>query len=365
MEENQQKDDYISLLGQIKGIWAMRRKLLPIVLVFVLLGAYLAIFTPTTYNTNVKFLSQTSSSSRIGGNWSGLAALVGINLNANAESGEIPPNIYPKIINSIPFQRKLMEIPLTFKGIDTAVTVRDYYLKVATPDGVTTLKKYTIGLPGQISKWIKGTPNEGGGKQKNDSLVYLSRKEQKVTKILKENLMFSIDETDGVITITTIMPEAVPAAQLAQGAQTLLQQAIIEYRIGKAQDQMDFINKQLVLEEENYKNIQDRLARYKDRNRFNITESSQIELRRLQSEYDLAYSIYSELQRQQVAQNIQVKKDTPIFTTINPASVPLEPAGPNRIAIFIFTIILGVIFATGFAILKQLYSSFKMQWKKA
>lgn len=358
------QEDYISLLRTAKNLWNRRKTLLKIILIFFLLGLFLAIFSPATYNSGVKFLSQTSSASRAGGNWSGLAALVGINLNANTESGEIPPNIYPKILNSITFQRKLMETPLKFKGIDSAVTFREYYTNIAKPDVVTTVKKYTIGLPGQIIKWVKGS-KEGTGGAKSDTLIFVSKKEQRISNLLKENVSFSIDETDGVITINTVMPEAIPAAQLAQQAQILLQQEIIKYRIAKAQDQMDFIEKQLDIEQENFKASQTRLANYKDRNRFISTEQSQIELRRLQSEYDLSYSIYSELQRQKIAQNIQVKKDTPIFTTINPASVPVEPATPNRLMLIITTSIIGFIIAIFYGIISNLYISLKRQWQHA
>jgi len=127
MEETSIQEDYISLIGLVKGLWRRRKSIFKIIGLFLLLGIFLAIFSPREYVSGVKFLSQTASSSKAGGNWSGLAALVGINLNANTENGEIPSNIYPKIINSIPFQQKLMETPLTFKKQDSAITFRKYY----------------------------------------------------------------------------------------------------------------------------------------------------------------------------------------------------------------------------------------------
>ena len=358
------KEDYLSIMTGAKKLLRRKRLLKRVFLFFVVLALFLTIFSPTSYSSSVKFLSQTSSAARAGGNWSGLAALIGVNLNANTESGEIPPDIYSKIINSVPFQLELMNTPLNFKGMDSTITFQEYYSDYAKTDAVTLVKKYTIGLPGQIVKWIK-PKKEGGNNKKIDSLVFLSHNEQRISGILKESLNFGIDETDGMISISATMPEAIPAAQLAQKAQVLLQRAIIDYRIGKAQDQMNFIEQQLSIEYDNYKNAQLKLANYKDRNLFNRTEVSQIELRKLQSEYDLAYSIYSELQRQRIAQNIQVRKDTPIFTTINPATVPLEPVAPNRLKIFVLTLIFGAILTVLLGMSLELYSNLKAAWKKA
>lgn len=363
MEETSIQEDYISLISLVKGLWRRRKSIFKIIGLFFLLGVFLAIFSPKEYVSGVKFLSQTSSSSKPGGNWSGLAALVGINLNANTENGEIPSNIYPKIINSIPFQQKLMETPLTFKKQDSAITFRKYYTEIAKPDGVSLLRKYTIGLPGTVIGWFK-SKDEGPKNRQNDSLIFLSKKEMKLANILKESVSFGIDETDGVISISANMPEPVAAAQMAQAAQSLLQKEIIAYRIAKAQDQMQFIDKQYSVQKENFESAQSRLARYQDRNAFNNTRVAQIELNRLQSEYDLSYSVFSELQRQKVAQNIQVKKDTPIFTVINPASVPLEPVAPNRIKILLISLIAGAFFGITINMLLDFYQKMKKIWRK-
>lgn len=356
------EEDYISFVGLLKGLWLRRRTMIKIVLVFILIGLFVAIFSRNEYSSSVKFLSQTSSSAKLGGNWSGLAALVGINLNASTEAGEIPANIYPKIINSVPFQRQLMETKLKFKGIDSAITFKKYYTEIAKPDVVSIVQKYTIGLPMTIIKLFKSDEDEGN-RRLNDSLIYVSKKEERLQNILKENLLFSIDETDGVISIAATMPEPVPAAQLAQRAQGLLQKEILAYRIAKAQDQLNFIDKQFDREEVNYKTAQTRLAAYRDRNLFNVTQLSQVEMQRLQSDYDLSYSVFSELQRQQVAQNIQVKKDTPIFTTVNPATVPTEPVAPNRIKIMLISLFLGFFVAISWGLAKDFFIKFKTKWQ--
>lgn len=362
MEETSIEEDYISIISIVKGLWNKRRKLLRIVLIFFIIGLFIAIFSPKEYTSGVKFLSNTSSISKVSGKWSGIAALVGVNLNTGTENNEIAPNIYPKIINSLPFQKDLMETKLNFKGVDSAMTFKDYYLDVATTDLVTNVKKYTINLPSTI---IKSFGNEKIQKKNIllvDSLVFLSKDEQKLSRKLKESLFFSIDETDGVISISATLPEAIPAAQLAQRAQILLQKEIISYRTAKAQDQMRFIEDQYDTLKIEYNENQYKFARYKDRNQFNITQTSQIEFQKIQAEYELSYTLFSELERQKAAQEIQVRKDTPIFTTINPAAVPLDPSKPNRIRIVITYLIMGIFFAVFYGLGIEFYKKIKQAW---
>ncbi|RFN57964.1 GNVR domain-containing protein [Marixanthomonas ophiurae] len=363
-KEKAVKEDYISLLAVIKKLWKRRRLLIKIVIIFFVIGVFVAMFSPKEYNSGVKFLSQTSNSTGAGSRLSGIAALVGININSGLENGEIPTNIYPKIVNSLPFQRKLMNTELSFKGIDTTVTFTEYYTKIAKPDAVSLVKKYTIGLPGTILKGISGKEENDKviNNRLNDSLIFISKSEENLQKKLKEKVLFSLDETDGVISISVSMPEPIPAAQMAKSAQELLQKAIITYRNSKAKDQLGFIEGQYEVQKENYQKAQTRLANYKDRNLFNTTETSRIELSRLQSDYDLAYSVYSELERQQVAQNIQVKKDTPIFTILNPATVPTDPIAPNRIKIVLIALFLGVFLAIVVGLVIDFVSGFKTKW---
>jgi uncharacterized protein involved in exopolysaccharide biosynthesis len=59
---------------------------------------------------------------------------------------------------------------------------------------------------------------------------------------------------------------------------------------------------------------------------------------RYQADYDLAFDVYSELAKQQETQLIKVKEDTPIFTILEPVSIPINSSKPKRAkTLFIFT----------------------------
>jgi uncharacterized protein involved in exopolysaccharide biosynthesis len=63
-------------------------------------------------------------------------------------------------------------------------------------------------------------------------------------------------------------------------------------------------------------------------------------------------SVFQELAGQVEQAKIQVNKDTPIFTIIEPVSVPLERTKPKRGLIVVIWTFLGGVLAIGWSLLK-------------
>jgi len=353
MLEEEEQEEYFILLTLIK-FWANRRLILKIIAIFFVFGLFIVIFSKDEYTSRVEFISQNPGSGLVGGRLSGIAAMIGLNLNASTDESElINENLYQIVLNRLPLQKKLAETKLKFNGIKDPITFKEYYTQVYSPDLISRV----IAFPLKIFKIFK--KHEEVSLERIDSLIFVSKEEQFLRNKLKNNLLLEYDENNGIITLTATMPEPIAAAQLVQKAQLLLQEDIITYRIGKAWEQLNFIEEHYERYENNFKNAESNLANYKDRNRFNITESSLIELKRLQSEYELALSIFDEINRQRVAQSIKVEKDTPIFANVNPATVPYEPSGPNRSKIMLLSVVIGFIFAILWIIAKDYFLRFK------
>ena len=51
---------------------------------------------------------------------------------------------------------------------------------------------------------------------------------------------------------------------------------------------------------------------------------------RLTNEYTLLFGVYSELAKQREQANIQVKETTPVFTVVEPVTIPAERSKPKR-----------------------------------
>ena len=87
------------------------------------------------------------------------------------------------------------------------------------------------------------------------------------------------------------------------------------------------------------------------------------ELERLESEYQLAFSVYSELAKQVETQKIQVKENTPVFAVLQDAVVPLEKSNTSKIMILFIWSFLGLILGAVIPFSKPIIADMKQKWE--
>jgi len=332
-------------------------------LIFMALGLFIALFSAKEYTASTTMVPQSAEGgSKLGGSLGGLAAMAGINLGSMGGGSTIPPTLYPKIIASVPFQKEMMKTPLTIAGQKEKVSFQDYYLEIYKPSLFGYIKKFTVGLPGIIIKAIKGKSPMTNNQSTNDHLLTISEDDKKLMEFLSAQLSLEVNDKDGYVSISARMPEARPAAEMVQRAQILLQEAITDIKIKKAKDQMVFVEERYAEKEAAFTAAQNKLARFRDQNKNVSTAMAQTQMERLQSEFSMASSVYTELAKQLETQKIQVKEDTPVFTIIEPVAVPLDKSKPKRPVILIIWTFLGGIVGVGMVFGKQFLGSIKEQW---
>jgi len=353
--EHSNNNDEIDLIELAKTLWAGRRTIIKTILIFGCIGLFIAIFTPKEYTAKTIMVPQTSGT-KVGGSLGGLAAMAGINLGGGAGGEVIPPSLYPKIVNSIPFKLELLQTELTFEGIDHDLTYQDYYENYHKIGLLGGIKKYTLGLPGLLIEAVKG---EELNKEliAKDGLLRISKKQYRLFKQLNDQISLNFNDKDGYIDLSVKMPEATAAAQLTKKAQVLLQDAVTKFKIEKAEDQLQFIEDRFLEVEKDFKEKQAALAYFQDKNLNLITSRSQSRLSKFQVEYNLAFGVYSELAKQVETQKIQVKEDTPLFTVIQPVSVPVLKSKPKKLLILIIWTFLGGIVGVGIVFGKDVIST--------
>lgn len=344
------EEDEIDLIQLIKTVWDARKFILKVVFVFFLVGLFVALFSVKEFTSKTVFIPQTGSKGGGLGGLGGLAAFAGINLNTSSESG-IHPNIYPKIVSSIPFKRELIQTKLNFTHMDKPVSYAEYFKKHQKFNLLRSIRKYTLGLPGLI---IGSFRKEKEDKKEGDSLVddssgiyKVSKEENQLFKALSGQLGVNVNSKEGYVSLSFNMPEALPAAQMAKKAQDLLQKTITDLKTQKVKDELSFIQQRYDELFEDFKKKQTALARYKDRNVGLSTSLSKTYLLRLESEYNLSSSVLAELAKQLETQKIKVKEDTPVFTIIEPVSVPVEKSKPKRAMILVIWLFLGLVVGIG------------------
>ena len=85
---------------------------------------------------------------------------------------------------------------------------------------------------------------------------------------------------------------------------------------------------------------------------------SLIEHDRIQSKYNTANSIYSELAKQLEQAKLQVKRDTPVLTVIQPVTVPDKPSNSRSITLIVWTF-LGFVLGCGWVLAKGYWPKVK------
>jgi len=360
-------DSEIDLIALAKTFWSGRHFVTKSILICGVLGFLIAITSPKEFvATTIMVPSGSTGGSNLGG-LGGLAAMAGININTSSGS-DLSPTVYPQIVSSLPFQLELMKTPLNFSELVEPVTFFDYYSRIQKPN---LLLKYTIGLPGvifnlpgNIIKAIKGEESEKILSTDKNEPLELSDKQRDVRLILMDLILLETNTKEGVLTLSTKMPEARAAAQLGQRAQELLQQYITEFKIKKAKANLDFIQQRYDETAQKFESAQQKLASFSDRNKNVSLATAKTEEERLRSQYNLIFGIYSELAKQLEQAKIQVKQDTPVFTIIEPISVPTKRSKPNRPMILFVWLFFGGVIGTGIVFGKGYLNTFKKRWQE-
>jgi len=361
------EEDEIDLIQLAKELWNGRKLVLKTTLIFIVLGLLVALLSPKEYSVTSTVVPQTGSStqSKLGG-LSSLAALAGFNLNMSSGGSELSPMIYPRIVQSIPFQKALMQTKLNFKGIDHPVTYYEYFTKYAKRGAlshITGLPGMIKSLPGMLLKLFH--PNETqSGEGDTTHLIRLSPKERSLANGLKNKVYANVDAKNGYITLTAIMPQALAAAQLGEKALELLQKQVIEIRIQKAKAQLDFVRGRYEAKKKIYEEIQDSLALMTDKSNNVMTQVDKTTLIRLQGDYQIALSVYNGLAGQLENAQIQVKNDTPVFSVIEPVTVPNKRFKPKRSQILIIWTFIGLIIGIGWVFGKEYFQKVKAEWNE-
>ena len=335
MEHQSLQEDEIDLIALLQQLWKARMFILKVSAAFVLLGIAVALLTPTKYKAQTVFIPQVSDASAgVGSKLGGLASLAGINLGAASDGMNIPPTLYPNITSSVPFKLAFLAATISVEG--KKKSIEDYLLDQP--------KSFLSNLFGK-NEIEENTPLK--------EVLQLSADQESLFEQLKEILAVGVNEKEGYVSLSVLWKDPVIAAQLAEVGKALLQEQVIAYKLEKLNDNLLFTQEQYAQKRKEFEQVQDRLALFKDRNQ-NISSSRfQSQLQRLQSEYDIALSVVQELAKQLETTKLQVNRDTPIFTVIEPVIVPHEREQPKRKLIVLIWAFFGGVLSCGWVLVRQ------------
>ena len=342
-------EDEIDLIELLKKVYLEKKFILKTSILAALFGIVYALFQPNEFTSTTTFIPQLSSGVKTGGSsLGGLASLAGINLGGIESSSEFPPSLYPQVVNGIPFKIDLLSSTINLN--DEEIFVEDYFSNQGSSLNILgTIKKYTIGLP----SLLLGSFNAQDITLSKSEIYSVSQEDSALFKTISGALSLSINDKEGFITISFTDTDKNIAAQITQIAQTLLQKKIIEFKNQSSKEMLDFATKQYDEKKTSYEKLQDERAVFVDKN-INISSSLfQNKLSRIESEVNISASIVQQLASQVEQAKLQVNKDTPVFTTIQPVTIPFERSAPKRSLIVIVFGFLGIISSLGYVLVKE------------
>ena len=355
------KDDEIDLLALVKTIWAGRRIIAYTTAVVVLLGLISAFTSPVKYSASATLLP--SAEKKLGGmgNLSGLAGMAGINIGSMmGESSGIPAELYPQVLGSYPFLNQLIHQEFHFEKFAQPRSFFDYQMGDTLLSVGGVIAKYTIRLPWTIKNAIVSSPDRQQ-KKPDFGVLKQTEEEEEIFKEAARLLSATVDKKSGLVTVTATASEPVLTAQIVQKAVELLQTMVIDYKTQQTRQNLDFVQQRYDEHKKVYEEAQQAFFDFKDRHRNLISERVDLEYQRLSDAYDIASTVFKGLAQQLEQARIAVKEETPVFSVLEPVTVPNEKSAPKRGIILVGSVFLGLIFGIGAVFAKLFWNSIKKQ----
>lgn len=335
IEQEESSIDFGAIWSAVTKRKKLYYKVLPIT--FVLACIY-ALGIPNYYTCEVK-LSPELSSKRSSSSLASLASQFGVNLGSAATGSEaLFPTLYPDLMNSVDFKASLFNVPVHKKDSTRIMSYYDYIAK----EQKQSWWGAAISAP---SKWLGELIGKKDTIDQHKVDPFMLTKEQaKIVETIDKKVVCDVDKKTMVITINVTDQDPLICAVMADSVQQRLQNFITDYRTKKARVDLEYMRKLYNEAKARYTKARQLYASYSDANQDIVLESVRSKLTDLENEMQLQFNNYNNIVQQLQMAEAKVQEDTPAFTTLQSATVPVKKAGPSRakmVLIFLFLAFLG------------------------
>lgn len=319
-------------------IWSdikKNRRLYYIVLPITFIVAAIIAFSIPNYYKCTVMLAPELNGAKSGGGLSGLASSFGINLgSANTGADAINPTLYPDLMNSVTFKASLFPVKVQRDGEDSTMTYYDYLKNHQRSPWWTSAKKTVFSL------FAPPEPVEGPVDP-----FKLTPAQAAIIKVMDSKVECDVDEQTLVITIDVTDQDPLIAATMADSVQLHLQEFITDYRTRKARVDLEYNQKLFKETKARYEKARQLYSEFMDANQDVILQSVRQKQTDLENEMQLQYNAYTQVASQLLAAEAKVQQETPVFTLLQPATVPMSKSGPERktkILLFMFVAFIAI-----------------------
>lgn len=328
------QEQEIDLMELAKKVWDARILILKVCGIGALVGLILAISTPKEYTAKI-LIAPESSSRSTSSSMGALAAMAGVNLGASSTRDAISPDLYPDIVNSTPFLIGLFELPVQTKKDSVPMSLYTYMSEHQKVPWWKSVTSFPFKLIGWTMALFKDKPEETEIDFKQIDAFNLDARNSGVARSIGSKIQIMVEKKTWITTLAVTMQDPLIAATVADSVREHLQDYVTEYRTSKARNTLEYIEKLYNEAQNQYREAQKKYAAYADANQNLALLTSRAEMENLRNEMNLAYTSYSQMAQQLQLAKAKVEEITPVYTIIQPASVPLRPSKPSKMMMIV------------------------------
>lgn len=345
METVQQKNKK-ELVIDFPRLWAalVRRKktyfkVIPTVILVVWI---ISLGLPDYYKCKIQLSPEDNSGGSSVGTLAMLASSFGVNFGGNSGGDAIKPMFFPDLMNSVDFKTSLFGIKVQRPTDEAPMTYYDYLKnEQKTPWWIAakeSLMNAISGMTDRKNEEMKVDPFELTPEQTAISGMINAKVICDISNSMKtQEVLISIEVTD---------QDPHVAAMLVDSVKEHFQAFVTDYKTKKAKRDLEFTEKLYRDAKQDYERARRLYAEFLDGNQDLLLESVRQKQTDLENEMQLLYNNYNAISTQLLAAKVRVQEMTPAFTTLEPATVPLWPSGPNRSRLIVLFTIAALFFTT-------------------
>ena len=246
-----------------------------------------------------------------------------------------------------------IQFPVTIEGKEKGEADRTMsYYDYLKNEQKTAWWKKVLAAPRKLLGRIFSKDKE---EQKDDIIdpFRLTYKQAEIAKLINEKVVCDVNNKTMVITISVTDQNPVIAATMADSVKCRLQDFITDYRTTKARVDLEYGKKIAEEAKERYENARQAYASYSDANQNVILQSVRQRQVALENEMQLQYNAYIQVAGRVLSAEAKVQEETPAFTTLQSATVPVKKAGPSRSKICLVWLFLAFLAVTAWVFYKE------------
>lgn len=332
-------------LGRCAGfVWKNRSTYIVYSIIGAVLSLVISFSIPKTYSTTVVLAPEPQSGGLASG-LSGIASFAGIDmtgLNQDAYTIEL----YPSIVSSKDFALSICDIRVSSNGLGVDTTYAAY---------LKNHKKYPWwSAPLNWARSLVSGSSEEGAASAEGNPRFISKEQDALNGQIMDNVRCSVESLTGVVSITVFDQDPEICAMVADSVVSRLSNFIHKYRTGKARAEYEYLQALCDSSRMTYLEAQEKYVEF---SRSHMSVSSPLhkaEEEFLRNEVGLAYTAYSNMVAQVQLAEAKIMENTPLYTTIESAYVPLRADSPKKLVMLIAFVFMACVIAT----LKLVYVEF-------